>query len=82
MGSERTLPLGLQKGSLHPVNVGINFFQAFRWGLTGPFLAFTPVSSRDHFLHFINATLRPFLAYVGRVITFMRIGTPQYFDLW
>lgn len=82
MGSERTLPLDLAPGSFHPYNLGVNFNHAYRWGLEGPFLDFTPLTSRDRFLHFINGHVRPMLGYIGRVITFMRINSPQYFDLW
>ena len=42
MGEGMGLSVGLR--GFHPVNPGVDFRQAHRWGLTGPYLAFTKVA--------------------------------------
>ena len=39
MGESKSLALGLD--GFHHVNPGVDFRQAYRWGLKGPFLSFT-----------------------------------------
>lgn len=41
MGEGHSLPLGLK--GFHPMNPGVEFRQAYRWGLSGPYLRFTKV---------------------------------------
>lgn len=41
LGGGDALPAGLR--GFHPLNAGIAFVDAYRWGLHGTFLDFTPV---------------------------------------
>ena len=43
MGEGKGLSTGLR--GYHAFNPGVEFRQAFRWGLSGPYLAFTRVST-------------------------------------
>ncbi|DBB17802.1 TPA: hypothetical protein ACH3X3_002830 [Trebouxia sp. C0006] len=62
MGAQKQMPLGLKAfrsiggwtGSFHPLNNGIDFRRAYVWGLTGPYLQFTPTSIGDHLLYIKN----------------------------
>ena len=45
MGEGKGLSMGLR--GYHAFNPGVEFRQAFRWGLSGPYLAFTRVSTRQ-----------------------------------
>lgn len=58
-------PFGLN--AFHAQNEGVNFRQAYRWGLRGPYLAFTKVNIGDVVQHWKNGILKPLLAKVVRV---------------
>lgn len=47
MGAVQKLPLGLPPDSFHTINPGVDFYQAFRMGMVGPFESFTPLSLRQ-----------------------------------
>ncbi|CAL8466252.1 g5788 [Coccomyxa elongata] len=77
--SGRGLRIGLQ--GFHPQNEGVNFRQAYRWGLRGSYLNFTPVNVGDGVQHFKNTRIKPIGAWYRRVVLRM-LQRNTYFRLW
>lgn len=73
------LPRGLPPSSFHPLNPGVDFARAFRWGLRGTFEEFTPLGAFDWLLHFVNARVRPAGRRVRRGLAFLARGGGVYF---
>ena len=73
------LPRGLPPSSFHPLNPGVDFAAAFRWGLRGTFEEFTPLGAFDWLLHFVNGGVRPAGRRVRRGLAFLARGGGGYF---
>ena len=73
------LPRGLPPQSFHPLNPGVDFAAAFRWGLRGTFEEFTPLGAFDWLLHFVNGGVRPAGRRVRRALAFVARGGGGYF---
>jgi hypothetical protein len=73
------LPRGLPPNSFHPLNPGVDFAAAFRWGLRGTFEEFTPLTSFDWFLHFVNGGVRPAGRWLRRAAAVVARGGGGYF---
>ena len=73
------LPRGLPPDSFHPLNPGVDFAAAFRWGLRGTFEEFAPPTSFDRLLHFVNGGVRPAGRWLGRAAAFVARGGRGYF---
>ena len=73
------LPRGLPPGSFHPLNPGVDFAAAFRWGLRGTFEEFTPLGPLDWLLHLVNGGVRPAGRRVRRGLAFLARGGRGYF---
>ena len=74
----RPLVTGLPPHTLHPANPGIDFRAAYRWGLDGPFREWAGCGVGDGVVHAVNAHVRPWGAWAGRVGRWM-IGREPYF---
>ena len=73
------LPRGLPPNSFHPLNPGVDFAAAYRWGLRGTFEEFTPLGKFDQLLHFVNGWLRPRGRWLRRCAAFVARGGRAYF---
>lgn len=73
------LPRGLAPNSFHPLNPGVDFAAAFRWGLRGTFEGFTPLSNFDWLLHWVNGSVRPSWRWARRGVAFAARGGGGYF---
>ncbi|KAK9842068.1 hypothetical protein WJX81_006813 [Elliptochloris bilobata] len=73
------LTMGLQ--GFHPLNAGIDFRDAYRWGLHGTFLQFTEVTLCDRWQHWVNSAVLPRLAWLHRAWRRV-LGHEDYFHLW
>lgn len=71
MGEGHTLATSLH--GFHPMNPGVEFRQAYRWGLSGPYLNFTKV--RCHEL-----SLSPFLLGSPFLLAFLTIAPQSVHD--
>ena len=77
--AEDLLPRGLPAQSFHPINPGVDFAAAFRWGLRGTFEEFTPLTAFDWLLHFVNGGVRPAGRRLRRAVAFVARGGGGYF---
>lgn len=72
------LSTGLPPHTLHPANPGIDFRAAYRWGLDGPFRSWAGCGWGDALVHALNAHVRPWGAWAGRVGRWA-VGREPYF---